>query len=266
MAFGLIVYDLLYMILSFGLYGGALVLGGRIGLELAPRVPWPLALMAGAVVAIFSLIFEVALLSFCLPRLKPGRYTLMKGTVFYAWILRSLLRRILFLPGLKFVIFSSNILRFCALRGLGARISFTTNVSNDADLLDPALIELGPGATVGARCLLSGHYIENGKLVLGRVKVGEKSLLAVDVLLGPEVTIGARVMVKGRAAISVGVTVGDDAVIGGDVGLDVRCVVGAAAQIGNRAYVAPRAEVAPGARLAALAKVESTTSSAAPAV
>ena len=65
MALGLIVYDLLYTILSFGLYGGALILGGRVGLELVRWVPWPLALMTGALAALVSLIFEVALLTAC---------------------------------------------------------------------------------------------------------------------------------------------------------------------------------------------------------
>ena len=266
MALGLIVYDLLYMILSFGLYGGALVVGGRVGLELSRWVPWPLAFLTGGLAALVSLIFEVALLTACMPRLKPGRYALMKGAVFYGWILRSLLRRILFLPGLKFVIFSSNILRYCALTGLGAKISFTTNISTDADLFDPALTTLGPGATLGARCLLSGHYIEEGMLVLGQIKVGARSLLAVEVMVGPSVTIGERVTVKGRAAINVGVTIGDGATISGDVGLDVRCTVGAESEIGNCAYVGPRVELPPGTRLAALARAESTTSSAAPAV
>lgn len=266
MALGLIVYDLLYLILSFALYGGALIGGGRVGVELARRVPWPIALLAGTLCAIAILIAEVGILTALLPRLRPGRYRLLSGRIFYAWMLRSLLRRILFIPGLKFVIFSSNVLRFFALRALGARVAFTANVSTDADLLDPALTTLGSGATVGARCLLSGHYVEDGELILGEVRVGARSLLAVDVMMGPHATVGERVTVKGRASISVGATVGDGATIGGEVALDAGCQVGAGAVIGNLAYVAPRAVVAPGERLAALARAESTTTSAAPAV
>jgi hypothetical protein len=59
---------------------------------------------------------------------------------------------------------SSNVLRFFAWRALGARIAFSASFSSDVDLLDPALASVGPGAVVGARCLLAGHYIKGGQL------------------------------------------------------------------------------------------------------
>src|SRR3954451_23686113 len=112
MAIGLVVYDLLYMILCSGLYGGALWVGGQAFAAGSAHVPWPLALIAAALSSLVTLVAAVGVLTALVPRLKPGRYTLMKGTVFYAWILRSMLRRVLFVPGLKFVLFSSNVLRF----------------------------------------------------------------------------------------------------------------------------------------------------------
>jgi UDP-3-O-[3-hydroxymyristoyl] glucosamine N-acyltransferase len=162
-----------------------------------------------------------------------------------------MLRRILFVPGVRWFIFSSNMLRFLALRGLGARVAFTTNMSVDADILDPALFVAGPGATIGARCLVSGHYIEDGKLVLGEVRVGRGSLLAAEVGCAPEVTIGDKVLVKARAALSLGVKVGDRAVLGGASVIDAFAVIGEGAEIGNTVYVKPRTEVPAGAKITA---------------
>lgn len=250
MGLGLVVYDVLFVALATALYGGALAAAARVFQTLAAHVPWPLAVFPAAFAGIATLIAEVSLLSALCPRLRPGRYPLMKGPVFFGWILRSLLRRILFLPGVRWILFSSNVLRFFALRGLGARVAFTTNMSADADLLDPALFVAGPGATIGARCLVSGHYIEKGELVLGEVRVGKGALLAVEVICGPGVVVGEGVLVKGRAGISIGARLEDRAVIGAESLVDANAVVGAGAQIGNRVHVKPKTEVPAGTKVA----------------
>jgi len=213
MAAGLIVYDLLFWGAATGIWGVAILAAREVLLRLWPVSPWlavPAAVMATLVVAIA----EVGVLSLLLPRAKPGRYEMMKGTAFWGWLLRSLLRRVLFVPGVKPLIFASNVLRFLALRAMGAKVAFTANMSTDVDLLDPWLLEVGAGATIGARCLVSGHYVEGGKLVLGEVVVGEKALLAAEVLVGPNVRIGKNVRALARAAVSIGCTVGDGAELG----------------------------------------------------
>jgi UDP-3-O-[3-hydroxymyristoyl] glucosamine N-acyltransferase len=169
---------------------------------------------------------------------------MMKGAVFYGWLLRSALRRVLFVPGLKWFLFASNVLRYLALRGLGARIAFTTSMSADVDLLDPSLLVTGPGTTFGARCFVSGHFVEGGKLVLGTVSVGQNSLLSADVMCAPSVEIGERVTVKARANVSVGTRIGDRAQIGAAAFLDSNVTVAPGAVVANNAYVAPRTEVA----------------------
>lgn len=251
MALGLLIYDVLFVVLASLLYGGAALGAHRAFVALSAVLPSPLALFPAAFAGLLCLIAEIAALSALCPRLRPGRYTMMKGAVFFGWILRSMLRRILFVPGVRWFIFSSNMLRFLALRGLGARVAFTTNMSVDADILDPALFVAGPGATIGARCLVSGHYIEDGKLVLGEVRVGRGSLLAAEVGCAPEVTIGDKVLVKARAALSLGVKVGDRAVLGGASVIDAFAVIGEGAEIGNTVYVKPRTEVPAGAKITA---------------
>jgi hypothetical protein len=245
----LVFYDLLFVVLATALYGGALTAGARVFDALSARVPWPFAVFPAAFAGLAVLIAEVSLLSALCPRLRPGRYPMMKGPVFFGWIARSLLRRILFLPGLRFVLFSSNVLRFFALRGLGAKVAFSTNMSVDVDLLDPSLFVAGPRATIGARCLVSGHYIDKGELILGEVRVGAGSLLAAEVICAPGVVVGEGVMVKGRASLSVGARVDDGASIGGEVVIDANAHVGAGARIDTCAHVKPRVRIPPGERV-----------------
>ncbi len=262
----LIAYDILYLTVAATLYAGAAFVSFEAVSILAHFVAWPFLPVPALLVAIVVLIAEVSLLSSMCPRLVPGRYPMLKGSVFYGWILRSLLRRVLLPPGLRFVIFSSNILRFLALRGLGARVDFAANMSSDVDLLDPALLVVGPGATIGARCLISGHYVEKGVLVLDEVRVGAKALLAVQVLVAPGVTVGAGVVVKGTAVLSVGVVIGEGSSIGANSFIDTRARVGAGVSIGPGVHVPARTVIGDHERLDAERSFVSTSRSAAPAV
>jgi acetyltransferase-like isoleucine patch superfamily enzyme len=249
MAFGLVFYDLLYLTLASAMYGGALCAGVHAYAWLAARVPWPIAAVLAVYAALAVLIAEAGLATLPCPRLEPGLYEMMKGRVFFGWIFRSLIRRVLFVPGVKWLIFSSNVLRFCALRALGADVAFSSNLSADADLLDPALITLGPGAIVGARCILTGHFVQDGKLLLGTVKVERGALLAGEVGMMPNTSVGPKALIKSRVSLSLGSVVGAGAHVGGATGVDANAKIGAKARVGNMCYIGPRAEVPEGAEV-----------------
>ncbi|MBS2022664.1 MAG: hypothetical protein JST92_09655 [Deltaproteobacteria bacterium] len=275
MAIGLVVYDVLYLTLALCLYGAAFSAARQVFLRVAG---WPsvLAFGAAAVTFLVALIACAAVCTALCPKLTPGRHKMMQGAPFFGWILRSMIRRILFVPGIKWFLFSSNVLRFLTLRALGADVAFTSNVSADADLLDPSLLTVGPGAVIGARCLVTGHFVEGGKLLLDRVEVGPGAVLAGEVAVLPGAKIGARAFVKGRVAVSLGAQIGEEARIGAGVGLDAGAKVGRRARIGNGVMVTARSQVPDGARLkpftifgqrvADSASDESTDKSAAPAV
>jgi UDP-3-O-[3-hydroxymyristoyl] glucosamine N-acyltransferase len=229
-------------------------------------LPWWLALFPALFAAIVTLIAEVSLGCTLCPRLKPGRYKMMRGPVFFGWIFRSMFRRILFLPGIRWIVMSFNTLRWLALRGMGANVAFASNMSADADLLDPSLVTIERGATLGARCVVSCHYVEHGKLVLGKVKIGRDALLGLDVVVAPQVTIGAKAFVSARVSISVGATIGERARIGGAAVIDTGAQIGARARIGTNAYVAPRTVIPDHGRVEAAASASSTTTSADPEV
>jgi hypothetical protein len=251
MAAGLLIFDLIYLILATLLYGSSAMV--------ALRCHWVLA----APVFLLVLIAEVGLLTALCPRLVPGRYEPLKHKIYFGWLFRTLLRRILFLPPLKWVIFSSALLRFLALRALGARVAFVSFISNDVDLLDPSLVTIERSATLGARVFVPCHYLSGDRLILRATHIGEGALLAAEIFVGPGAQIGSHAEIGPRAALSVDVTIGERAKIGGCAMLDIRTKVGAGASVDPNVYVAPRTEIPPDAHWS---KSSSTRSSAAPAV
>ena len=255
MTFGFVLYDLLYLTLAAILYGTSLGVGLEVLHALAGRVPSWLAFSLALPAAVLTLIAVCGLATAACPRLEPGRYPMMKGRIFFSWVVRSLIRRVLFVPGLKYVFFASNILRFLSLRALGAEVAFTCSLSTDAELLDPALTTIEGGAMLGARCILAAHYLQEGQLVLDRVRIGAGALLAGEVGVGPGASVGANAIIKARTSLSVGAQVGEGAAIGAACYLDVKSSVGARARLGTGAWVGPHAVVEDDARVEAYARV-----------
>lgn len=249
MALGLLAYDLIFVLVATGLYGLAAWTASEVFGALAARVAWQLAIFPSFLAGLVSLVVGVGALTSLCPRPRPGRHKMMRGASFWGWLLRSLLRRVLFAPGLKWFLFSSNVLRFLSLRALGADVAFTANMSTDVDLLDPSLLVVEPGATLGTRSLISGHYVEAGELVLGTVRIGAGALVAAEVLIGPGAVVGERAQVKSRAAVGVDVRVGVGASIGGGAVLEVGVEVGDGARIANLLHLAPGTKVPAGLRV-----------------
>jgi acetyltransferase-like isoleucine patch superfamily enzyme len=246
MAGGFIVYDVLFLVFATAFYGGALAAGVRVFQVLSAHLPWPLAVVPALYTAVAVLIVEVFVATSLCPRIEPGRYP-MKGKIFFSWLLRSLFRRLLLDCGLKWLVFSSNVLRFFALRALGAKVHFTASISSDVAVLDPALFDMQAGAMLGSRCLVSGHFLDRGSLVLARVQVGEGALMAVSVHCGPGVTIGRRSVVKANTSISMNAVIGDDVDVGPYVFVDTGAKIGNKAKIASRAHVGRKQVIEEGA-------------------
>src|SRR5262249_17606286 len=126
MAIGLVAYDVIFLVVGAAVYGGAAIAALYAYGALSRWLPGFLSLVPAGYAGLLVLIAEVAILTAMCPRLRPGRYPLMKGPVFYGWLFRSLLRRLLFVPSLRWFIFSSNVLRYLSFRAMGAKIAFST--------------------------------------------------------------------------------------------------------------------------------------------
>jgi acetyltransferase-like isoleucine patch superfamily enzyme len=248
MGVGFVIYDLLFVFLATVLYGGALMAGVRAFLAMSARMPWPFAIVPALVVALLALIVEAFIATSLCPPLRPGRYRMMKSVTFYSWIIRSMIRRLLFDCGLRWLLFSSNLLRFLAFRALGAKVDFTSSLSTDVTVTDPSLLVIRAGAIVGSRSYLAGHWMERGRLILANVEIGEGSLIALDVLCSPGVVIGKKVTVKSFVILAPNVRIDDEADIGATCEIDTAAHIGRKARLASRTYVAQRQIIPEGAR------------------
>lgn len=240
MAVGLLAFDVVTVVFAILFYGSSAIAAEKVYSRLAEHLPWPAAFVLASVVFLFVLVLEVSIACRLTPRPRPGRYPMMKGSVFYGWIFRMAFTRLLFLPGFKTLIFYSNVLRFLALRGLGANVAFSASMSSDVEILDPALLTVGPGAMLGSRTLVSGHFVENGELRLDEVRIGEGALLGFDVACGPGVVVGAKAVVQPRSSLSVRVKIGEGAVVGLGSLLEADVVVADGAKVPAGSQLAPR--------------------------
>ncbi len=261
---GLIVYDVLFAMVGALLYGPAAYLAFEVWQRIAARTYWAIGIVPTFVTFALALIAEVAILGALLPRLSPGRYRLMKHPIFYVWLIRSIFRRLLFAPGLKWFLFASNTLRFLSLRALGGRVAYDANMSADVEILDPWLLTVERGVIIGARTMLASHYVERGELVLGPVVIGDGAFVASEILVGPSVTIGPGAVIKPRASISIGVTIGQDAQIGPGAFIDYGVSVGKGAIVHTCVYVERKRIIADYEEVSTSSR--STRNSAAPAV
>lgn len=237
MKLGMFAFDVLSLLIIAALWGGSSFVVWSLSPWILATLWSPLAIVSMVLLWILTLIMLVGILHRLLPRVRPGRYELMRSPMFYFWIVRFILYRALFAPGLKGLIFQFNTLRFLALRALGARVSFGASMSSDVTLLDPWLMVIESGVTIGAGCMISGHTIDRGKLLLGEVRVGEGSLLAARVMVAPGVSVGKRARVLVGVIIGHEAKVGDGAVIGATTSLEVGSSVEAGVRLATGTFV-----------------------------
>lgn len=220
MKLGMFLFDVLSLVFIAGLWGLSIWSGLQAHELLAAHLWAPLAIVASVLVGLLALILYVGVIHHILPRVKPGRYPLLSHPMFFIWVFRFILQRTLFAPGLKVLLFQFNTLRWLSLRALGAKVSYGANMSSDATILDPWLLEVAEGATIGTGCLVSGHFVDRGELVLGRVVIGEGCLLAARVIVAPGTRLGKKVRALAGVMMGVGVEVGDKVIIGPDSRLE----------------------------------------------
>lgn len=97
------------------------------------------------------------------------------------------------------------------LRANGARIGRGVYV-NSTNLSDHNLLELGDGVIIGSGVHLSGHTVEHGHVITGRVRiedhavVGIGSVVGIDVVIGARAQIGALSLVPKHARLAGGIT------------------------------------------------------------
>lgn len=225
MAFGMVAMDVLTILLATVLYGGSARIAAETYKYVAPVAGPVVAAVAATLSFLFALLLFVALFHRAFPTPTPGRHKVMKGSAFWGWTLNFVLKRVVYFPPLRSVLFSSNVLRYLSLRALGCKIAFTASMSIDADVMDPCLTTIGPGATLGSRVLVSSHYFEGGDLMLAPVTIGKGVLLSVDTMVAPGCVIKDDSKIHGRSSLSVFCTIGEGATVGACCTLDSKVTI-----------------------------------------
>lgn len=235
MAAGILLMDLIW---AAGLFGLTLLSASTFleisGLDPAGdswSAPFPLRLALGLIAAILAWIAACAFVLLLLPRPRPGKHRLMRGTSFYLWALGFIVRRWIELPPLGLLWRQSGLLRFLVLRASGAKVAFTAQMSSDATVLDPPLLTMGPGAMLGSQSTVAGHFIVGDRLLLAPVVISAGAQIALDVIIGPGTTVGQRAIIEARTVIGPECVIGDGAHVAGGVGMARGVIVGARARI-----------------------------------
>jgi len=244
MAAGIILMDLIW---AAGLFGlgylsafSALAVHGLIAGKPA------LAITLALVTALLTWIFACTAVLFVLPKPKPGKYRLMRGSTFYWWALGFIARRWLDLPPMGLLYRQSGVLRFIVMRAAGAKVAFTAQMSSDALVLDPSLLTMGPNTMLGSQTTVAGHFILGDRLILAPVVIHRGAQVASDVVIGPGATIGVNAVIMARSSISPDTIVGDDAVVGACVTLGPGVVIGKGARIPMASVIPAKSQVPAG--------------------
>ena len=99
------------------------------------------------------------------------------------------------------------------LRANGARVGRGVYV-NSLKVGDHNLLEIGDGAVIGSDAHVSGHVVEHGRLLTGRVRIGARavvglqSMIAIDVDVGADAQVAALSVVPKHARLEAGATYG----------------------------------------------------------
>lgn len=92
---------------------------------------------------------------------------------------------------------------------MGAKIDGLLVLGTGARSSDPWLIELGANVLVGADAVILGHIGDGERVFLGRVVVGEATVIGMRSVIFPHVRIGPNVRIGAGSVVVRGTTIPD---------------------------------------------------------
>ncbi len=225
--------DFAFFFLFWLLVGPPLAAVGLI----ASRLPLPLWAQMG-LAPVYAFVFILLLIAMAglvrrllFPRLVPGAYPFPGHPQALAWMLHFALQRIMNLPLWSRIVFAFAGLRWLWFRALGARAAFDMQSAVDIVITDPSLLEVGKGSMLAAGAFVTGHFIENGQLLLEPVKIGAGAQIHGQVTLAPGVRVGQNTIIGPGCKLLPGSVVGDDSHLG------LGCLLHNGARVGDNAVV-----------------------------
>jgi acetyltransferase-like isoleucine patch superfamily enzyme len=97
-------------------------------------------------------------------------------------------------------------LRGLVLRACGAKIGH--NVMIGGKVIEPFLVEIGNNVLLGEDCIVSGHLVENKRLTLAKVTIGDNVTVGANTLIYPGVEIADNALVASSSVVLTGTRIG----------------------------------------------------------
>ena len=168
----LIIYKV-FNLLDFSIWQHFIVLAITIGINIY--------LFFIVALLVFGIVEKILVLGF-----KPGKYSTSSFT-FIRWLIYSGLHILLLNTVMPFMAGSDFAKIFY--RKLGAKIGKNVFI-NTRGLHDAYLLEIGDNVVVGGETDISCHIFEGNHLILGKIKIGDNTLIGTHCYIMPDVTIG----------------------------------------------------------------------------
>jgi acetyltransferase-like isoleucine patch superfamily enzyme len=176
---------------------------------------WPVvALLAFGIAAYgFSALVFLSLLllvkRLLLGHLRPTGPTAFHSTNGRQWIFASSLTYVLVESCFRTVTSTFSPLARFYLRGMGAKIDRSVLLAPGCRISDPWFVEFGPNVLVGAEAVILGHLGNGNGIYLGRVVIGEGSIVGMRSVIFPNVHVGRRVRIGAGSIVVSGTTIPD---------------------------------------------------------
>ena len=94
-------------------------------------------------------------------------------------------------------------------KGMGAKIAGSLVLGTGARISDPWFVEIGANVLVGADAVILGHLGDHHRVFLGRVTIGEGTVVGMRSVIFPDVRIGRNVRIGAGSVVVRGTTIPD---------------------------------------------------------
>ncbi|HEU4374120.1 MAG TPA: Pls/PosA family non-ribosomal peptide synthetase, partial [Telluria sp.] len=151
-------------------------------------------------------------------RLKAGSYPLWGMTYFRWWLADRLVE-----SAPVYLLGGSSLYNWW-LRALGAKVGSDVIIGS-MTLRAPDLLEIGDNVSIGNAVNFENARVERGRLLLGRISLGDDACVASYAVLEGNTAVGEAGHLEGQAALADGVRVPDGRVWGGSPARDIGAFV-----------------------------------------
>ena len=166
-----------------------------------------------------SLIILVGIIVRLLPiKPKPGIYNL-KSIDTIKWGLSGAFLKLVNLTFLDFI--TPTFLNVFYFKLIGAKIGKNVQI-NSVNINDPWLLEIGDDSVIGGAASINCHVVESGKLILEKVKIGNKCTIGAKALIWPGCEVGDKSVIAARSTLKKRTKVGSREIWKGDPAKNIR--------------------------------------------